>query len=84
MGKSTGVSFPRLIVLKFGNSSPIGQEQHSFCPLVVNLTFELILLTCLSLPLPAFPLSIKHEWEHFQSIEKFQFTILVLQFGKVI
>ena len=72
------------IVLKFGNSSPIGQEQHSFCPLVVNLTFELILLTCLSLPLPAITLSIKHEWEHFQSIEKFQFTILLLsRFSRV-
>lgn len=40
------------------NSFPTGKEQLSSYPLAVNLTFELILLTCLSLPLspPLYPL----------------------------
>lgn len=73
MGKSRGGFSLRENILKFDNSFPIGEEKLSSYSTVVNLTFKVILFTCL--PLPSFTL-FKHEWENFQSIKKFQFTSL--------
>lgn len=71
--KSRGGFSLRENILKFDNSFPIGEEKLSSYSTVVNLTFKVILFTCLSLP--SFTL-FKHEWENFQSIKKFQFTSL--------
>lgn len=59
MGKRRGGFSPREIILKFDNSFPIGEEKLSSYSTAVNLTFKVILLACLFLPLPLFTLSIK-------------------------